>query len=315
MTISTLASEEIAAGEPPLISAYPEPLSPGATLHVPVGMGTMIICDGKPLDLLRPGQYTLDYATTPLLAQALQSNPGGQISAVLLPTPGMVSMAWSAPMRGHTTKRGNLEYMLSGLVRVKIADPYRFYEAFASAWTERKAQMTESEAETAKNLSLGRIAEIWISHFVGKEASAALAVLLLPVEQLVNPSNEEYTPVAHAAAQWLGNVGLECTGLTLNPATVTQYGGCDRCGRLDRPSNKASFQRYYSFFLFTTFEKVEHGAFCTPCAAWICGSFNTIMFFLGLLGGWRNLFRIPVTIVMNTVAFFHVASVNSKMRS
>jgi len=316
MNSSTLDQPDAVAPEPMLINPYLSgPLVSGSLLMVPSGMGAMILCDGQPLDLLPPGQHTLDATVVPQLAQHLQKSRSGagSVTAVLLPTPGTVTMPWSAPFMGQTTRRGNMEYTIRGLVRVKIANPYKFYRSYADAWASRSRQMTEEEIESSRGLSPGKIAELWIGHQVGREASGALAPLLLPIEKIVGPGKDEKAAVAQAAMQWLESVGLECTGLTLDPALVHRYGGCDRCGRLDRPANYGKYSRRLFFFVLRH-TKVEEGSFCTPCAAAVSAQFNLAM----LIAGWYNwigFFYIPGYIASNCVIFSRVAWLNYKMKS
>lgn len=315
--LSTPAAGMISANANALMqSVETGPLTLGATVSVPDGMGVMLLFGTEPLDLLGPGRHVIDTATTPLLAQRLQYSAGAlahalpQTTAVMLPNPGPVTIAWKATARINTFQAGLMGCKISCRAALKITDPRRLYAALLSGWPVMLGQMPPEEAAALREAPIGQAAQTWITRALAQIVSAALPSVPFTTPDRLDPSAKVSAAAGQTAAQWLWGAGLELAGLTVDPIDALGFVECDSCGASDKPSQFGAYRRTISV-LVMRFTKERKGHFCTSCAAKISAEYNLVMLVCGWWG-YIGIVMTPVFLINNCYQFCKTAVSNKK---
>ena len=263
-------------------------LSLGSRLLVPESAAGVVVKDGRALDILPPGDHLLEASLLPLTLQKLKIKPGiqpaGPLPAALflVQTQAQFTVPWRcAAILSKNSAFGMTFTTLEGRASVQVADPGRFCEAVLSAGGKELAAGTATPSQVIENFLRGNLQTL---------AAASVPKLNLPPEQAPAAKEAIRTAVGHAAAGWLGSVGLHCTAFDLDTVAAPRRTPCAVCKSALAPTGYALFQRNISL-LYVRFTAKKEGNFCVPCALKTAGAFNGVM----LGAGWWGLLGLILT--------------------
>jgi hypothetical protein len=314
---STPDAGQIAVNAAPLMqSAVTGTIALGTTISVPDGMGVMLLFGTEALDLLGPGQHVIDGAAAPLLAQRLQYSAGAlahavpQATALMLPNPGPVTIAWKAAGRINTYQTGLVGCKISCRAALRITDPRRLYAALLAGWPFMLSQMPPDEAALLREAPIGQAAQIWVTRSLAQIVTTALPSVSFTTPERLDPSAKVSAAAGQTATQWLWGAGLELVSLAVDPIEELGFVSCDSCGASDRPAQFGTYRRTISV-LVMRFMKEKKGHFCTPCAAKISAEYNLVMLVCGWWG-YIGIIMTPVFLINNCYQFCKAAISNKK---
>lgn len=280
----------------------------GSRLLIPPGYAGVVVKDGRPLDVLPPGDHLLEPALLPGLTQKLKprlgmgQNPAGDAplpAAVFLVPVGLpVAIPWRRQAILSKNPAYGLTYTtLEGRCTVQVADPARFCAAVLAAG---------GKALSAGEASPAQVAAAFLRGGVGARAGEAVGAMNLPPDQAALAREPIRASAGQAAASWLGGVGVSCTAFDLDAVAEPDRTPCAGCGSQVAPTGYGVFHRTISL-IYLRFTARKEGNFCVPCAWKISAGYNSVM----LVAGWWGIIGLvttPIYFVQNLYYLSRIVS-------
>ena len=280
----------------------------GSRLTIPLGYAGVVIKDGKPLDTLPAGDHLLEPALLPGLTQKAKSrfgvgqNPGGGAllpAAVFLVPVGMpVVLPWRKQVILSKNPAYGLTYTtLEGRCTVQVADPARFCTAAFSAGGKA---LSTGEASPAQ------VAMAFLRGGMGARVGEAVQAMNLPPDQALAAREAIRSAAGQTVAQWMANVGVQCTAFDLDAVAEPDRIPCVGCGSRVAPTGYGIFRRTISL-IYLRFTAQKEGNFCVPCAWKISAGYNSVM----LVAGWWGIIGLIMTPVYFVQNLYHLTRIVS----
>ena len=280
----------------------------GSRLTIPLGYAGVVIKDGKPLDTLPAGDHLLEPGLLPGLTQKVKprfgmgQNPGGDalLPAAVFLVP--VGMPAALPWRKQVILSKNLAYgltytTLEGRCTVQVADPARFCTAVFSAGGKALSTGEASPAQVATAFLRGEMEA---------RVGEAVQAMNLPPDQALAAREAIRSVAGQTVAQWMANVGVQCTAFDLDAVAEPDRTPCAGCGSRVAPTGYGIFHRTISL-IYLRFTAKKEGNFCVPCAWKISAGYNSVM----LVAGWWGIIGLIMTPVYFVQNVYHLTRIVS----
>jgi hypothetical protein len=294
-----------------LASTSANGLTIGSTFTVPEGYAGLVVANNQPFDAIGPGNYTLDAAALPQLAQKFQLRPGEapqkrvDFTIFLLNVTNSILQWRARPLVTKNAQHGITFCDLEGRCGVKVLNPALFFSGLQSAWGRvLKGQSAAARAQFA-SAPIGQQAQLFVARVISSASANAMASIGAAPDQIASQSDSIKQAVASTAAAALSQIGLECTGFEVSNTPQVRRAPCAKCGSTTAPTAYGFYRRTISL-LYIRFGAHQEGNYCVPCAAKVWGAYCGVM----LVCGWWGIIGLvltPVYICQNTYYFLKTA--------